>query len=279
MFDIVIGNPPYNGDIYLEFIDKANKVSSNLISFITPAKWQCKQGEMNDTIRNLFRLHSKEILYFINSKDAFEINEPGGISYYLITKNETPDKIKVTNRCKRNKIFNNISYRKFGETIVLSNVHQDIVDRLQLNNQMGLEINKLSNYGRYQVWLNNKVAVGGAGDCTLLDKEGKFQCLSLSRIIDVLNITDKPDDARLIFASDSKEECENLLSFIYTKPVRFLIAGSLCGLTGIATTNNWWRLVPTIEKFDKHYTDEDIYRMWGLQENDIKVIESLIKER
>ena len=43
-FDVVIGNPPYNNDIYLDFVQVGHKLSNKYSCWITPAKWQAKGG-------------------------------------------------------------------------------------------------------------------------------------------------------------------------------------------------------------------------------------------
>lgn len=43
-FDVVIGNPPYNNDLYLDFVQLGHQLSSNYVCMITPAKWQAKGG-------------------------------------------------------------------------------------------------------------------------------------------------------------------------------------------------------------------------------------------
>ena len=56
-FDVVIGNPPYNSDLYLDFMQLGYQLSSNYVCMITPAKWQAKGGTRMK--------HSGEILYLI----------------------------------------------------------------------------------------------------------------------------------------------------------------------------------------------------------------------
>lgn len=43
-FDIVIGNPPYNNDLYIPFVEAGHKLSKEYTVMITPAKWQAKGG-------------------------------------------------------------------------------------------------------------------------------------------------------------------------------------------------------------------------------------------
>lgn len=50
-FDVVIGNPPYNNDLYLGFVTLGNQLSHEYTCMITPAKWQAKGGERNKIFR------------------------------------------------------------------------------------------------------------------------------------------------------------------------------------------------------------------------------------
>jgi len=65
----------------------------------------------------------------------------------------------------------------------------------------------------------------------------------------------------------------------YTRFVRFLLSLSLCGLTGIATSNEWWRFVPAPEAFDHIFTDQELYEKYQLTDEEINIIESVIKEQ
>lgn len=49
--DVVIGNPPYNNDIYIPFVEMRYNLASTCSVFITPAKWQAKGGEKNEAFR------------------------------------------------------------------------------------------------------------------------------------------------------------------------------------------------------------------------------------
>lgn len=43
-FDVVVGNPPYNNDMYLSFVMIGHKLAKQFTLMITPAKWQAKGG-------------------------------------------------------------------------------------------------------------------------------------------------------------------------------------------------------------------------------------------
>ena len=52
-FDIVIGNPPYNNDIYIDFVMGGYTLikEDGYVVMITPAKWQAKGGKKNEDFR------------------------------------------------------------------------------------------------------------------------------------------------------------------------------------------------------------------------------------
>lgn len=125
---------------------------------------------------------------------------------------------------------------------------------------------------------------GGKSQGTLIySNEGALQCLQISRLVDSSNALDVASiiaDSQQTFSSDSKEECESFISWIYTKFVRYLLSINLCGLTGIAnSSNDWWRFVPAPKAFDHIFTDAELYKTYGLTPEEIKIVESVIKER
>ena len=82
-FDVVIGNPPYNNDIYLDFVTLGHRLSSQYTVMITPAKWQAKGGKKNEDFRKNIVPYMSKIMYYPCCYDVFNIAEPDGISYYL----------------------------------------------------------------------------------------------------------------------------------------------------------------------------------------------------
>lgn len=89
-FNIVIGNPPYNNDIYLDFIELAHSISNKFTCMVVPAKWKAKGTERNVAFRVGIMPYISTIMSYRNTKDIFDIGEPGGISIILT------DKIKHT---------------------------------------------------------------------------------------------------------------------------------------------------------------------------------------
>ena len=72
---------------------------------------------------------------------------------------------------------------------------------------------------------------------------------------------------------DNRFSAENMLSYVKTKLFRFLM---LQTLSSIHITKDSFAFVP-IQDFSKPWTDEELYKKYGLNENEIAFIESMIK--
>ena len=93
-FDVVVSNPPYNDDQYIDFVNLGESLSSKLGIYITPAKWQAKGGKKNEQFRKDIVPRMKEITYIEKPTDVFPEAAMCGdsLSYYTITKSEYKDK-------------------------------------------------------------------------------------------------------------------------------------------------------------------------------------------
>lgn len=52
-FDVVIGNPPYNKGMDLDFVDLGYKLSKKNVCMITPAKWQTAEASQKVSSKNI----------------------------------------------------------------------------------------------------------------------------------------------------------------------------------------------------------------------------------
>ena len=71
----------------------------------------------------------------------------------------------------------------------------------------------------------------------------------------------------------SKEECENVMSYIATKFFRFLVLqkkNAQHAMRGV------YQFVP-IQDFSKPWTDEELYAKYGITDDEIAFIDSMIK--
>jgi site-specific DNA-methyltransferase (adenine-specific) len=280
--DIVVGNPPYNKDIYLDFVENGHKIAGEYSCFITPAKWQAKGGDKNESFRKNIVPHMSKIVYYPDCTDVFAIAETSGVCYYLTDKNKHDD-VEVINKCKLQPIFNDKLNRSIKDRETLINAGSIINERVKYSKKINLK--SINKGGQYQVWTNNKLAIGGGkqqGTC-MFSSEGMLQYLQISRVVDSKNINETKNiiaDSQLIFSANTKAECDSFISFIYTRMVRFLLFINTAGLTGVANPNNdWWRFVPDPGAFDHIFTDQELYAKYNLTADEINIIESVIKER
>lgn len=86
-FDVVVGNPPYNNDIYLDFVTLGHHLSTQYTLMITPAKWQAKTDgkpagsstvDKNKEFRKNIVPFMGKIVNYRNAPELFKIAEWGG---------------------------------------------------------------------------------------------------------------------------------------------------------------------------------------------------------
>lgn len=296
-FDVVIGNPPYNDGMDMDFVFKAFQLCTKYTIMITPAK--CFTAEVTQKISSQhsygdFRKelvpHMRYICFYPDCKDVFNIKQADGISWYLIDKINTYDKCTIENRLKANNIINSISERNICNNNTLFNVGDEII------NYIG-EYNKFQftdcDQGRFKILTNNH-APGGAL-YAFSPSTSSIYVLGKSYILDTqtnrLGFGEKklPKDATEVYSSDNLDECMSFLSWLKTKFVRFFVAINISKLAPMMC-NECFRFVPAPPsgKFDHIYTDEELYEYFGLNKPEAQtkdgirykdIIEAIINER
>ena len=72
---------------------------------------------------------------------------------------------------------------------------------------------------------------------------------------------------------DSEDKAENLITYLKTKFVRFLLMQMLSSMNMSKAS---YQFVP-MQDFSKSWTDEELYKKYNLDENEISFIESMIR--
>lgn len=122
--------------------------------------------------------------------------------------------------------------------------------------------------GKYKV-LISKTSAEHAGEP---GKDGMFRVLTSS--IKVINPQEVCTHSYFIIgASNNKSEVENILSYLKTRFVRFLL---LLSMSSINLSKLVFSFVP-VQDFSKPWTDAELYAKYGLVEEEINFIESMIK--
>ena len=132
---------------------------------------------------------------------------------------------------------------------------------------------------RYEVsrnpeWIDkHKVLIGKAlsGHAGELDVNGQAKIIAATKIIGPKEVCTQT--YLVVGPSDSEEEAKSIHSYICSKFVRFLMMPTM---VSISISGSSFRFVP-IQKFDKKWTDEELYEKYGLSQEEIDFIESMIK--
>ena len=292
-FDVVIGNPPYNRGMDIDFVFKAFELCTKYVIMITPAK--CFTAEANQSIASKhnygdFRKdlvpHMSHVVFYPCCKDVFDILQVDGITYYLLDKNSVYEKCTVKNVCKHIKEFDNsVEERSITERQSLVNVGNEIIE--YLGEYKVFNIPNTYHRKKYQVWTNTQTP---GGNLSTVISPRKTLFIGESTIEEDFGLELERSNAEICsFTSDNIDECRSFVSWLNCKFTRFFTAINQSKLTGVIT-NDCFRFVPAppSDKFDHIYTDEELYEAFGLNKSEAQtkagvrykdIIEAVVKER
>lgn len=289
-FNVVVGNPPYNRGMDLDFVRGGWNLSNRWVSMLTPAKWKTADPDQNiaseqvtyGQFRRNYMPHMTDVIFWINSLDAFSnIYQIDGISAYLIDKDNIPEKTSIINKCAQNRNLRTQSYRNIVSSGSLINQFDDIYGYVKNHKKykqfcISDIINSSSLGGRYQLWCNTQMPGNQA-----TNSKGKALALGKLSLID--RDIQKPSrltDIKCIYTSDKCMQCQSVKSFLDCKFTRFWLFCNISKLNN--TLVDWYfRFVPAPPsgKFDHIYTDEELYKAFNLPQKYIDVIEAVVAER
>ena len=268
-FDVVIGNPPYNNDIYLDFVTFGHKLASKYTCMITPAKWQAKGGDKNEAFRKDIVPYMNKIVFYPDTREVFEIDSQGGISYFLMDKQIHKTK-QLKTLCELQSMFETDGdWENCDISKVLYNTKiQNIVNKLGKYEQLQCQNNGA--VGMFNVAVTN---VYSEKNCT--NKKGTA-LVTISPYI-TQNTLKRNADTSFLDSFSTEEEAQSYISYLETKFIRFMFLMAKCSLHMQSAFS--WKYVPNPGAFDHIFTDQELYQKYGLTADEIAIIESVIKER
>lgn len=89
--------------------------------------------------------------------------------------------------------------------------------------------------------------------------------------------TDKNTHTSCIKVFNTENEAKSFISYLNTRLVRFMVL--MNAYTVSVMNDETWRFVPDPGAFDHIFTDEELYKKYNLTQDEINIIESVIKER
>ena len=295
--------------IYHKFVQRAIKLKPKYLTMIIPSRW-CSGGKGLDDFRDamLSDKRMSKIVDYLDSKDCFPsgVDIPGGICYFLWEKDNI-GMCEVVNISKgyKEKTTAIRPLNEFSVFIRNNNAVSVIKKVLSLNEKMlntqvssrkpfGLESNTKfdadgdgvlrSSHGLgkikkerismglqfLQKWkvIVSKVSFEHAG---VPDRDGMMRVLSVTQILEPNSAC--TESYLIAGAYETRNECENLMFYLKTKLVRFLITPMLASMN---MSKSSYSFVP-MQDFSKPWTDEELYAKYKLTQEEIDFIESMIK--
>ena len=300
--------------VYNLFIEIAKQIAPNYISMIMPSRWFAG-GKGLDSFRESM-LSDKRISHifdYVNAKDCFPTASIGGGVNYILwdvnykgncsittiqgTQRDMEQRpldqfsvfirynsaIHIVHKCLSDNSFASIvnSRNPFG---LSSNIRGEKTGEIRLITSAGISwlpksaIDSTNHLlSKYKI-LMSKVTAEHAGEP---DKKGQFKIISRTEIIGPNDVC--TDSYLIVGASESKLVVENEYKYIQTRFLRFLLMLSVSSINLSSekfqfiplqdfTSNsdiNWSRSISEI--------DTQLYAKYGLSEDEISFIESMIK--
>ncbi len=296
--------------IYNLFVEQAIKLSPRYLTMIIPARWFAG-GKGLDTFRKSMAndKHITHMIHYPKSRDCFQgVDIAGGVCYFLRERDRESDCI-FTSRIAN---IENVRIRELNEfpILIADNIGVDIVhkvqskcatfisDRVLTRNSFGFTT---SSRGQSKPFSNCITLISSAGisyvdSSKVLKNQDKVPQYKIS--IGTLN----PDRAGVNNASDGKmnvttkvrilnpnevvtetyiiidtfddeQRATNFAKYICTLFVRFLISLTISSMH-IVKGN--FQFVPNMG-YDREWTDQDLYKYFGLSNDEILYIESKIR--
>ena len=316
-FDVIIGNPPYQltdgggtGSsaipIYNRFVGQAKRLKPRYLTMIIPSRW-FSGGKGLDEFRDSMLSDNRlsHLIDYFDSTECFPgVDLSGGVCYFL-WEEEFNGKCKVVNKLHGEE---NVMLRPLlesgNETFIRFNSAVSIIRKIRTidNSSMVDIISARKPFGinpkvkivkepfhesvktyaypnngyisRQQVtqnseWLDEyKVMIAKA-----YGERGDFPYLMLGKPFVAEKGSCCTETYLVIGPFVNRKICENVISYIKTKFFRFLV---LQKKNTQNAAKGVYEFVP-LQDFSKPWTDEELYKKYGLTDEEIQFIESMIR--
>jgi len=294
--------------IYHLFVEQAKRMNPRYLTMIIPSRWFAG-GKGLDDFRDAM-LHDDRIRIihdFPNASDCFSgIELKGGVCYFLWNRDNI-GKCSVTTHYSDGKIISDTrnllekgsdAFIRYNEAVpilnkVLNHKEKLYSERVSKSKPFGLRTFIKCSSKRTE---QNNIKVYQNGGIGFIEKEKINQNEHLIDLHKVLisaaynagdsyphQIIGKPiyaepgscctETYNVIDSFDDKKSAENLISYIKTKFFRFLV---MLHKPSQHATAKVYSFVP-IQDFSKPWTDEELYKKYGLNDEEIAFIDSMIR--
>ena len=316
-FDVIIGNPPYQLNdgggtgssaipIYNKFVEQAKKLNPRYLAMIIPSRWFSGGKGLDDFRDNM--LSDKRLSCLVDYFDSTEcfpgVDLSGGVCYFLWERDHDGD-CKVINKMHgEESMMNRPLLENDNDTFVRFNSAVSIIRKIQtIDNSSITDIisarkpfgidpktkilkENITGYVKVYAYPDNgfisrqkvtqnegwideyKVMIAKA-----YGERGDFPYLMLGKPFVAEKGSCCTETYLVIGPFKTKEICENVISYIRTKFFRFLV---LQKKNTQNAAKGVYQFVP-LQNFSHPWTDEMLYKKYGLTDDEIAFIESMIR--
>ena len=295
--------------LYHYFVEQAKKLNPRYLSMIIPARWYAG-GKGLDSFREsmLNNNHIRKLVDYNNSADCFPgVNIAGGVCYFLWDR-EYKGECEILNYTQDESSGTELRSLKEFDILVRNNVAVHIIRKImkaeqplskQVYSYSYFAIRSYERGGEYKRCHDDVVLLSSQGKgyydkksivdrSCILNKykviityamsggnkpssKGDYQVISSLQILEPNEVC--TETYLVLGAFDTLDEARSMCSYVNTRTFRFLL---LQALTSIHITKDSFCFVP-IQNFTKPWSDEELYAKYGLTEEEIAFIESMIR--
>ena len=310
-FDVIIGNPPYQLNdgggtgssataLYHKFVEQAQKLCPKYLTVIIPSRWFSGGKGLDDFRDKMLRdRHISILVDYFDSTECFPgIDLSGGVCYFL-WKMEDEGDCKVTtvrhgliNTMERPLLENNCdTFIRFNEAV-------SIIKKIKNNKFISLEneVSPRKPFGDISPCAKGDIKVYAYPSNGFVGKnniEQNIDWISQYKVFIAKAYGERGEFPYLVLGKPfigepnscctetylvlgtfkNNNQAENLISYIKTKLFRFLVLQK-------KNTQNAARIVYSfvpLQDFSHPWTDEMLYKKYGLTDEEIAFIESMIR--
>lgn len=316
-FQVIIGNPPYQlsdggygtsaTPIYHKFVEQAKKLNPRYLTMIIPARWYSGGKGLDEFRDSMLSDNSvRRIVDFPEASDCFPgVQIKGGVCFFLWDRDNKGECKVSTSR--KGRIISEMTrplLEEGCETFIRYNEAISILKKVQKKKEQSLakQISSSKPFGlrTFEKGKKNpfKDAItlyqnGGVGYVAAKSLTANEELVNLHKVLvpalgsgsdafphPILGkpFVVKPNSACtetyvVAGAFKSAKEAENLRQYLTTRFLRFLV---LLKKNTQHATSKVYEFVP-MQDFKESWTDEKLYKKYGINKEEVAFIESLIR--